>query len=257
MAVYTSYHMIRDCAAGKAQGWIYLVENFAPAIRTIVEHYRGSKDTVHELLGRMRREGTCGHIEPCHQREFLFHLRPLILEMTPVGKPATECDVEAVTAALTPLTATEKQMAWLETFGYPVAQTAVMMRLSPETAAKLRERVAELLRGALDSWSKEMLAENGRQLGAALEAQPPAEPLKFRDFTDVIDGRITWQNRLAFERALDASWHEVHKACRIREADGALSSAKPLNAAEADEYLAALGVERPKPGFWKSLLAAR
>jgi hypothetical protein len=249
--------MIRDCAAGQARGWIYLIDNFAAPTRVIVEHYGGSEATARELFVRFRREGTFRKMQPCHQREFLFHLRPLILEMTAAPAADIKCDAGAVTAALSPLTATEKQMAWLETFGYSVPQAAAMMRLSPETAKKLRERVAELLRGALDSWSPGMLAANGRQLGAAVESRTPPEALHFRDFMDVIDGRITWQRRLAFERALDASWYEVHKACRIREADAALTASKPLDEAGAAPYLAALGVERPRPGFWKSLLAAR
>jgi DNA-binding CsgD family transcriptional regulator len=249
--------MIRDCAADKAQGWIHLVENFAAAIRIVTEHYGGNQETVCRLVKRIRRDGICRDIEPCHQREFLYQLRPLILEMTPAGGSSGQCGWEAVTAALAPLTATEKQMAWLETFGYSVEQTAAMMRLSPDTAAKLRNRSGELLRSALDDWSASMLRQSGRQLGAALEGQLPAEPLHFRDFTDVIDGRITWQRRLAFERALDASWHEVHKACRVREADAALGSVKPLGEAASAPYLEALGVERPKQPLWKSLLAAR
>jgi DNA-binding CsgD family transcriptional regulator len=187
-----------------------------------------------------------------HQREFLFHLRPLVLETTASAAPESPPNWEAVTAALAPLSATERQAAWLETFGYNAAQTAVLMRMAPDTVAALRTRSAELLRGGLDDWAAGMLRTHGRSLGAAIEASaPPAEPLEFRHFLDVIDGRITWARRTQFERALEASWHEVHKACAIREVDQALSHPHPL--ADPQRYFDVLGVAKPKAGFLERL----
>jgi hypothetical protein len=257
MAVYTCYDMIRDCQAGRAEGWVYLAESFAPALSALAQHYGGDAKTVETLLLRLKQGAEpLASMAACHQRECLYQLRPLILEAAG-AKADPGADLEAVTTALQPLTATERQAAWLETFGYDVPQTAVLMRMAPETVAALRARTEELLRGGMDSWRAGMMAREGAALGRAMEAlaagaEPAVEPLEFRHFLDVIDGRITWQRRTGFERQLEASWPEVHKACRIREADHALA---PNTAFDAGPYLTLLGVARPKPPLWKTLLS--
>jgi hypothetical protein len=265
MAVYTCYDMIRDCQAGvdpknAADGWIYLVDEFVPAIASIAQHYCGgdsarSDAAVRNVVERLRGPASLFQgMAPCHQREFLYQLRPLILDACgrTMAPGSGALDLELVTEALQPLSATERQAAWLETYGYDVAPTAVLMRMAPETVAKLRERVAELLRSKLDSWSAGVLAREGIALGAELETQDVTEPLEFRHFLDVIDGRITWQRKTALERQLESSWPEVHKACRIREADHALT----LKAAvDSEPYLALLNVKKPKPARWKSMFA--
>ena len=255
MAVYTSYDMIRDCQAGRAEGWLYLVDAFVPAITTIAKHYGGGDAELRQILTRLReKDGPLMTMEPCHQREFLYQLRPLILECTGTDVKANKDtpDLEAILTALAPLSATERQAAWLESFRYDATEIAVIMRMAPDTVAKLRQRVAELLRGGLDTWSAGMLATHGAALGAELETMPTTEPMEFRHFLDVMDGRVTWQRRTGFERQLEGSWPEVHKACRIREADQALA-AKP--AGDMSSYLTLLNVARPKPGLLKSLFS--
>ena len=253
MAVYTCYDMIRDCQADKADGWLYLVDEFAPAIAATALHYGGTDSTVRTVIERLRGPASLlKGMEPCHQREFLYQLRPLILEAAGKTMAPGAPDLEIVTEALQPLSATERQAAWLETFGYDAATTAVLMRMAPETVAKLRDRVGELLRGKLDDWSAGMLARHGLALGNELETQTIAEPMEFRHCLDVIDGRVTWQRRTGLERQLEAHWPEVHKGCRIREADQALMR---KGAIDTVPLLAALQLERPKPGLWKSLLS--
>ena len=67
---------------------------------------------------------------------------------------------------------------------------------------------------------------------------------------DVIDGRVTWQRKIALERQLEMSWPEVHKGCRIREADQALTVKA---AVDSEPYLALVNVKKPKPALWKSM----
>src|ERR1035441_451474 len=74
-------------------------------------------------------------------------------------------DLETLSAALGPLTMTEKQAAWFETMSYSPAQAGPMLRVSPETVEKVRHRAVELIRGKLDSWRCTLLAENGPALG--------------------------------------------------------------------------------------------
>jgi len=246
--------MIRDCQADKAEGWIYLVDEFVPAITSIAKHY-GGEHAVRSIIERLRGpDSPLKEMAPCHQREFLYQLRPLILDAA--GKTVTPeagaPDLDLVIEALQPLSATERQAAWLETFGYDAAATGVLMRMAPDTVTKLRERVGELLRAKLDDWSAGMMVRHGLALGAELEMQGVNEPLEFRHFLDVFDGRITWQRRTAFEKQLEESWPEVHKACRIREADQALTLRAPVDTAP---YLALLNVQKPKPPMWKALFA--
>ena len=81
--------------------------------------------------------------------------------------PAAEIPIglETLTAALGPLTMTERQAAWLETMRYPAAQAGPMLRVSPDTVEKVRGRAAELIRGHVDSWRRTLLTENGPALG--------------------------------------------------------------------------------------------
>ena len=261
MAVYTCYDMIRDCQVrvdpkNAVAGWIYLVDEFVPAILTIARHYGGDEGAVRSMVERLRGKGSpLNGMAPCHQREFLYQMRPLILGAAGRSvEPQTGApDLELVTEALQPLSAIERQAAWFETFGYDAKSIGVLMRMSPDTVTKLRERVAGLLRAKLDDWSAGILERHGLALGAEMETQVVAEPVEFRHFLDVFDGRVTWQRKTALERQLEAHWPEVHKACRIREADEALAAKIP--AFDGEPYLKVVNVSRPKPALWKSVFA--
>ncbi|MCC6291113.1 MAG: hypothetical protein IT164_00545 [Bryobacterales bacterium] len=259
MAIYTCFDMITDCRQGKPEGWRHFARTFLPPLRRIVAHYGGGEEQVMHLVERLReaKSSPLNGMRPMTEREFLDSLRPLVLELTrtPVREPAPS--LELVQEALAPLTAIERQTAWLETFGYPAREAARIMRMAPETAVKLRERTGELLRAKLDDWSADMLARHGYALGAEVEGQPPAEPLSYRDFFDVIDGRNTWQHRTTFERTLEESWFEVHRACRIREADDAMDKAKPLDGDALRAVLGYLRIPAAKTGFWKRVLAGK
>ena len=121
------------------------------------------------------------------------------LEAPAAGIPI---DLEIVTAALEPLTMTEKQAAWLETMHYSPAQAGPMLRVSPETVEKVRERAAELIRGKVDSWRRTLLAENGASLGREAAAGAGKDCLPAKAFLDVVDGRTTWRGREMMDRHL-------------------------------------------------------
>ncbi|MCC7234029.1 MAG: hypothetical protein IT163_01920 [Bryobacterales bacterium] len=257
MAIYTCFDMIADCRQGKPEGWRHFVRTFLPPVRRIVAHYGGGEEQVMHLVERLRetKSSPLHGMQPMTEREFLDSLRPLVVELTRTHVPEAAPGLDLVQEALAPLTAVERQTAWLETFGYPAREAARIMRMAPETAVKLRERTGALLRAKLDDWSVKMLARHGHALGEEVERQPPAEPLGYRDFFDVIDGRNTWQHRSTFERTLEESWFEVHRACRIREADDALDKAKPLDEAAMRPVLEYLRIPEGKKGFWKRLVA--
>ncbi len=259
MAIYTCFDMIVDCRQGNAPGWRHFARTFVPPLRRLLRHYGGGDDQLFAVIERLRDPAASPlqAMQPMTEREFLDTLRPLILEFTAQPNAGSPPDLALVQEALAPLTAIERQTAWMETFGYSIPEAARIMRLDPGTAEKLRVRTEELLRAKLDDWSTGLLARHGRALGADIELSPSAEPLSYRDVFDVIDGRNTWQHRLHFERTLEESWYEVHRACRIREADDALDKAKPLDQAAAQPILDRLGIAAEKPGLLKRLFAGK
>lgn len=258
MAIYTCFDMIVDCRQGKPEGWRYFARTFVASLRRIFSHYGGGDEHVFELIDRLRAPDSLLHaLQPMTQREFVDALRPLVLELTTKPGQGISPDLSLVQEALAPLTAIERQTAWFETFGYPPQEAARIMRMSPETAVKLRARTDELLRSKLDDWSTGLLATHGRALGAEVEQQQPETQLVYRDFFDVMDGRNSWQHRTTFERTLEESWFEVHRACRIREADDALAQAKPLDNAAAQPILDRLGIPPETIGFWKRLAGGK
>jgi len=72
--------------------------------------------------------------------------------------------------------------------------------MSPETVAKIRDRTEELIRGKVDAWRRNLLAENGRALGLEAVAAKTGECLRDKAFLDVLDGRETWRGREEMER---------------------------------------------------------
>ena len=133
--------------------------------------------------------------------------------------PAAEIPIglETLTAALGPLTMTEKQAAWLETMRYPAAQAGPMLRVSPDTVEKVRGRAAELIRGHVDSWRRTLLTENGPALGREAAGGAVEDCLPTKAFLDVVDGRTTWRGREMMERHLRGCWHCVDHFCRMLE----------------------------------------
>ena len=259
MAIYTCFDMIVDCRQGRAEGWRYFTRTFVAALRRTFAHYGGGEEHVFKLIERLRApsDSPLHAMQPMTQREFLDALRPLVLELTAPATKGISPDLSLVQDALAPLTATERQTAWFESFGYSAEDAARIMRMSPETAVKLRARTDELLRSKLDDWTVGLLATYGRDLGVQIERSPPDTRLAYRDFFDVMDGRNSWQHRTMFERTLEESWYEVHRACCVREADDALAKASPLDGAATLSVLNRLGIPPESVGFWKRLTAGK
>src|SRR5258708_5983354 len=168
--IYTCYEMVRDCRADVPEGWIYFISHYVPVMRKALAHYAPEKAGDAALLGqilvkvRTRDSFIFQSTEPPEERWFVAQLRQLLV--CELAAPAAEIpmDLETLTAALEPLTMTEKQAAWLETMHYSPAQAGPMLRVSPETVEKVRDRAAELIRGKVDSWRRTLLVENAAAL---------------------------------------------------------------------------------------------
>jgi len=138
---------------------------------------------------------------------------------------------------------------------YTSAEAGAMLRMSPQTVEKIREKAGALIRGQSDSWRRTLLAENGVPLGRAASAAATAECFSAKIFLDVLDGRATWNGREQMERHVSRCWHCIDHFCRMVEVVELLRGVQPLRDAEAEPFRALLGIRASKPPAWKRWLA--
>lgn len=258
--IYTCYEMIRDCRAGREEGWRYFIARYIPVIRRLLGHYGagGLADAValeRVLVAAYEPESSLFQsLEPTPERWFVAQLRQKVLEELVRPMAAGGLELETVAAALAPLTLVEKQAAWLETMLYSPAETGVLLRMAPATVEKIRGKAADLMRGALDTWSRDMLSENGPALGRAAAAGATGECLPPKTFLDMLDGRTTWRGRGELERHTTNCWHCIDHFCRLVEVVEVLRGSHPLSDAEAAPFVQLLGLQAGKRPAWKRWL---
>jgi len=253
--------MIRDCRAGRPEGWSYFLTQYVPAIRRFLAHYyperEGDRALIERVLTKLRQPESSlfQSLDPAPERAFVAELRQHVVSAVEADHastaPEVAIEIEALGAALEPLTLTEKLVMWFETMRYGEADAGRMLRMSPETAKKIRARGAELVRGGVDAWRSTLLGDNGLPLGRAASALGTKDCLPPKAFFDVIDGRATWRGREEMERHVKGCWHCMDHYCRLLEVVDVLRGAKPLGEAEAEGYKRLLGIETPKRSFWK------
>ena len=146
--IYTCYEMVRDCRADLPEGWVHFILHYVPVCRKVLAHYAPERAGDAALLDRILLtvrdpDSFLFHAAgPPEERWFVSQLRQLIV--AGLAAPAAEIPLglETLTAALEPLTMTEKQAAWLETMRYSPEQAGPMLRVSPDTVEKVRHRAA-------------------------------------------------------------------------------------------------------------------
>jgi hypothetical protein len=251
--IYTCYEMARDCRADKPAGWSHFVTSYVPLVRKFLTHYGGGD--IEPVLKALRDPGSSmfQSLEPAPERWFLAELRQKVLAEIPFPAAQIAIDLETVAEALAPLTVVEKLAAWLETMGYDPKESGAILRMSPETVAKIRDRAEELIRGKVDAWRRNLLAENGRALGVEATAAKTGECLPVRAFLDVLDGRATWRGREDMERHVTRCWHCIDHFCRMAEVIQALRGVQPLSLEESEPFRILLGV-RLERARWKRLV---
>jgi hypothetical protein len=258
--IYTCYEMVRDCRADLPEGWTYFITHYIPVIRKTLAHYAPERAGDAALLERVLlaiRQPGCGIFQSAAQPEERWLVSELrLIVVTELAAPAAEIeiDLDTVAAALAPLTMTEKQAAWFETMHHTPAAAGPMLRVSPETVEKVRERAAELIRGKVDTWRRTLLAENGPALGREALERAGNDCLPTKAFLDVVDGRTAWRGREMMEQHLRTCWHCVDHFCRMLEVVALLRGSQPLTEAEAGPFRTLLGVAEPKRSGWKRLL---
>lgn len=248
--VYTCYEMIRDCRADKSEGWSFFVSNYAPVIAKLAAHY-GADFDASLSMARDPQSSLFQSLTPSPERWFVAELRQKIVAAAAASKPDIPIDLETVGEALAPLTVVEKQAAWFETMRFTPAQTAEALRMAPATVEKIRSRAGEMIRGKVDAWRRELLAQNGRELGAEAARAATKDCLPSKTFLEVLDGRSTWYGREEIERHVSRCWHCIDHFCRMAEVVEVLRGVKPLSDTEAEPLKKKLGIVTAKRAFWK------
>jgi len=254
--IYTCYEMMQDCRAGKPEGWTYFLKQYVPLIRRFVAHYfpgRAADPVITELCKPA--SGLFQSREPAPERAFVADLRQYVLNAAQADQsslqPETTIDTDTLTVALEPLTLTEKLVIWFETMRYADDDTGRILRMSPATARKIRDRGADLIRGHADSWSHTLLADNGLSLGHAATATASDACPASKVFLDVIDGRATWQGREHMSRHVSGCWHCLDHYCRLLEVVDSLRAVQPLDEAEVGSYQHVLGIQPRQRSLWR------
>jgi hypothetical protein len=249
--------MIRDCRQDQPEGWRYFIANYVPVVRKLVAHYGGGDGGVVErvLAGVRNPEASLFQsLEPAPERWFVAELRQKVLAELVFPPPGIELDLDTAAAAVAPLTIVEKQAAWTEGMRYTPEEAGAMLRMSPGTVAKIRDRAAELLRGQVDAWRRGLLSENGPQLGRAAAAARGDDCLSAKIFLDVLDGRATWRGREEMERHVQGCLHCIDHFCRMAEVIELLRGIQPLTADETAPFYRLLRVEPEKKKGWRRLI---
>jgi hypothetical protein len=255
--IYTCYEMIRDCRENRPEGWRHLISNYVPVIRKLVAHYgTGEAGIVDRVLLSFRnpQSSIFQSIEPAPERWFVAELRQRVIAEIVFPPPAIQLDLDTAAAALTPLTVVEKQATWTEGMRYTPEQAGAMLRMSPATVGKIRDRAAELLRGHVDAWRRGILSDNGPQLGRAAVAARGKDCLSAKVFLDVLDGRATWRGREEMERHVGGCLHCIDHFCRMAEVIELLRGIQPLSPEDAAPFCRLLEIGPEKKKGWRRLI---
>lgn len=257
--IYTCYEMIRDCRAGRREGWSFFVTRYVPAIRLLLDRYfpaqRGNDALLGRVLMMLHQPDSDLFSEPDPERVFLARLRQHLVNVVEAERmnpePDIALDLDTLAAALDPIPLVEKQAVWLETMHYDPAETSRLLSITPESAGRMRDHAAGLIREKSTAWRRSVIADSGAVLGFAASARSTPDCVSDKMFLDMLDGRVAWSGRESAERHCSRCWRCVDAFCRMREATHIVRVLKPLSGEEAAPYHKMLGIVVEKPSFWE------
>jgi hypothetical protein len=263
MGVFTCAELVEACLANQDAGWKRFVTDYLPFAGLLLErHYPQlvprRETLLREVLLRARDQDHQffrdyrGHSE----REFLVHLRGLVLhvlEETEPAVPAPEIPLswESFEGSLSGLTALERQVAWLFLLCPRAEDAPLLLRADQPSVTVMLGRAQEQLRAALDHWSADLLEQNRHLLAAEARLRQTKDCPDPRAWLRLLDGQITWRDRQDLERHLTACWCCVDRLCRFREVMRLSRLVQPFTETEAEPFAKAIGVSFAPPSSWK------
>lgn len=102
-----------------------------------------------------------------------------------------------------------------------------------------------------------MLAQNRRQLAQDARESATKDCPAPKTFLRLLDGQITWRDRVEVEHHTSTCWRCVDLLCRFREVVFVAGLCRPHSEAEAQPYWKLLGIEAPRKSGWQRLFGAR
>ena len=269
MPVVTCFDMVSQCRAGDAAGWRHFIAHYVPFAGAVLgrDYPRLSArraELLREILLRARDQDAqfFRDFSGQSEREFLLHLREHVATVADEGSPG-EVDPEiplvwdVFAKALEGLTLLERQASWLLILA-PEAQDAhEILRVDAQSVAAATGKAQDALRAACDRWSADMLSQNRRQLAQDARSRATKDCPAPKSFLRLLDGQMTWRDRVDAEHHISTCWRCVDLLCRFREVVFVFGLCRPLSEAEAQPYWKPLGIEEPRPPGWKRLFGSR
>ena len=246
MPMLTCGEMVAGCLAGRDSAWKHFVTVYIPFAAALFDrHCLGPRLRKEEFLGEMLRQAReqdarfFREYQGQSEREFLLHLRGHALRGAGQAEPEPEIilDWQVFEGALQALTALERQIVWLHLLGPQTDDADKLLRLSPETVKGVMHKAQEALRQASQRWNQEMLFANRRSLTPAARSRRTEDCVEAKVFLRLVDGQISWRDRLDLERHLTLCWRCVDELCRFREVIHLARQLRPLSPVETESYL--------------------
>jgi hypothetical protein len=268
--VLFTFHKIREQSEqGKAEAWRALLEFYAPAFFRLLEiqgemSAREALPVVKKMLGDLtgngfeRLRGTSRQSE----REFLGDLRAMLLEAATDYVSARNSETLAADAfepdkigkLLDGLPLLHKEMLFFRLAGYTENTVERVMRLSPRVAEKAFERLAGEYQAARLAerdqcpWPAAWLAFLKQARGLKTENCAPTH-----EMMRIHDGQVSWYEKEPVEKHVSGCLHCLETWTGLREIGYWRRAADPRSAAEINELLEVIPIEKI-PAKKKSLL---
>jgi hypothetical protein len=268
--VLFTFHKIREQSEqGEVGAWRALLEFYAPVFFRLLEiqgaiSAQEALPVVKKMLGHLTGNG----FERLHatsrqsEREFLGDLRAMLLEAATdyVGAKNSETlaagafEPDKIAKLLDGLPLLHKEMLFFRLAGYTEATVERIMRLSPSVAEKAFERLAgEYQAARLNKrdqcpWPSAWLGFLKQAQGLKTETCTPTHQM-----VRIHDGQVSWYEKEPVEKHVSGCLHCLEAWTGLREVGYWRRAADPRSAAEGDELLEVIPIEKI-PVKKKSLL---
>jgi hypothetical protein len=259
-ALFT-FHKIREqCEQGGADQWRAFLEFYAPLLLHLLEIYGPSnRESAPIILKRTLLELVASDFERFRstsrqsEREFLADIRALLLDLALESFAAQEADnsptgvldLNKVRGILENLPLLHQQMLFFKLAGYTDATLERMLRIAPRVAEKAFERLqdyAAIQRLDKDRcpWPADWLLILRLAHAAKTENCPPLHQL-----VRIQDGQVSWYDKEPVEKHAAGCAHCLESWVALCEVGYWRRAAAPVPAAQIEDFLRAIPLERP------------
>jgi hypothetical protein len=256
--------MVSQCRAGEAAGWRHFVAHYVTFIRSLLDRHfselRNHHDSLlNDVLVRARAEDGQLFLSFSAQseREFLVHLREFIATVAeeavaPEGRE-DPLGWDVFAGALQDLSLLEKEAVWMILLAPAAHDAHEVLRIDNKSTAEALLKAQDALRGACDTWSADLLTQSRRALAEHARSIPAIHCQSPKSFLRLLDGEMTWRDRLELEHHTTSCWRCLDLLCRFQEVVFVAGQSRTLSHEEAEPYWKLLQIEARQRRGWKRL----